>query len=907
MAQKKKNKPKAILLSRTEPKKTVKRESATPVKKILKAKKSPVTKSRVQQKNAKGWRAWLLRLVSRKHFKQYYAVAAVAILTATTVFWALLGAWQHNLNADQLVDPYLLSSSATFHGATFPGAHSFLFKWPIFWLVSLLGASSVAFTAVTIGVALVTVLALVVILYKIERRPLVFGTLCVFLALALLMVPTSPYAGALLPVNMAMLSTRNLEYILYIASAIALVWAGRFRSWYSLLSICLLTLLIASDKLFASLGVGGALLLIVLYAAFHNWRLVRLGVRWLCAVLLSTVLATILLGILQLTGVTHFANGSNLNPYGFTSTPKDGLLSVIYAALGFLTNFGANPAYAANVLKDIPVHAIQGLFSWAGPAYVLSLLAVGYGLVQVWRLVKQTFVASHSKKARPIVAQELSIILIASTVAALGIFVVTKHYYAVDARYITIALFAVFISTATVLRTRLPRPDVLVLCGALATLAIVPALFSVESHYKQNMEALHSLKKRSAIVAEALNHHKVKVLVGDYWRVLPAKFASHNNLHVMPFAGCTEPRKDLSSTAWQPDLHTNSFAYLLSLDQPLTDYPRCSVEQVIAAYGQPNASLVIAGTLSEPKELVLFYDRGINKAAHASEPAEPLMSILPIGLTDIPNTNCENSTVMTVVAHQDDDLLFTSPDLIRDIRAGHCMRTVFLTAGDSGQGRFYWLNRQLGAQAAYDNMLGKKDVWNQRVVRFDDQRYVTVTSPKSNPKVSLIFFNLPDGNIHGDGFPDSHHQSLARLRSGQIPYMQTIDKQSTYTGPQLIQALASMMNIYQPSTVKTQADTFSAEYPDHSDHIATGLFVLDAAAQYSEVQFGGNFSVPVKRYIGYPIHAYAQNVYDQELQEKEAAFLAYSKFDGGVCQSAQQCAETPTYGSYITRQYIEGE
>lgn len=845
-----------------------------------------------------------MRLLNLKGFRYGYAIGALVVLVVSTILWAILGARIHGLNADQLVDPYLFSSADTFQGASFPGAHSFLFKWPIFWLVALFGVSSASLMAATVAAVLVTVLALAFMLYKIDRRPLVFGTICLFLALMLLMVPAQPYPGALLPVNMAMLTTRNLEYILYIASMLFVIRAGRVRNWYSLAAVGCLALLIASDKLFATLGLGSALLLIVVYLLVHNWRMARLGVRWLVTVLAATVFSTLLLAGLQLAGVTNFVSGSNLNPYGFTNTPQDGVLGVIYGALGFLTNFGANPAYAANVLRDIPGHLSRELSSMAGVAYCLAFAAVIFGLIHVWRVVRPTLKTSLNKKAKPVVATELSLLLIASTIAAAVIFVATKHYYAVDARYLTIAVFAVFIATATSLRTKVVRPEVLALCGALALLGIGLAVVSAGRAYTQSTAALSDLKHRSGIIAQALEHHKITVLAGDYWRVLPAKVLAGHDMQVMPFSGCTDPRIGLSSTAWRPDLRKNSFAYLLSLDSSLTDYPRCNLEQVVRAYGRPNASLVVSGTLSSPKELILFYDHGINKTetADAEQSLSP-SSVLPVGLADLPNTSCEGTTVMNVVAHEDDDLLFLSPDLLHSIQSGNCVRTVFLTAGDSGQNKFYWVNRQLGSQAAYDSMLGKKDVWIQRIVRLDDSRYITVSSPKSNPKISLIFFNLPDGGLQGHGFAASYFESLAKLYSGEVGDMQSVDRQSEYTSAGLTQALSSLMNIYQPAEVRTQADVYSGEFPDHSDHIAAGLFTADAANQYSQVQFAGNFLVPVTRYVGYPVRTAEPNVGGNDLALKEAAFLAYARFDGGVCQSAQQCSETPTYGSYLTRQY----
>lgn len=916
---KKQSKPHAILLSRAELVRAVRfkprraqeeqqkkpaqtqKSAKKPVKKATKTTKKPVKKATKSN--------LLMGLLATKGFHYGYAIGALVVLVATTLLWSLLGARLHSLNADQLVDPYLFSSAETFRGASFPGAHSFLFKWPLFWLVSLFGVSSVSLMVATATAVLITVLALAAILYRIDRRPVVFGTICLFLALMLLMVPAQPYAGALLPVNMAMLTTRNLEYVLYIVSMLFVIRAGRVRHWYSLAALGCLMLLIASDKLFTSLGLGSALIVVVVYSLFQNWRLVRLGVRWLVTVLVATVLSTLLLAGLQLVGVTNFANSSNLNPYGFTNTAQDGALGLIYGTLGFLTNFGANPAYAANVLRDIPGQLSRELANPAGFAYLLAFAGVVFGLIQVWNVLRPTLKASPlGKAAKPVVATELSLLLIASTLTAAVIFVATKHYYAVDARYLTIALFAVFVATATSLRSKTLRPEVLMLCGAFALLGIGLAVVSAGRTYTQGTAALSDLRHRSSVITQALEHHKVTTLAGDYWRVLPAKFLATHDMQVMPFSGCSDPRVDLSSTVWRPDLRTSSFAYLLSLDGSLTDYPHCTLEQVIQAYGRPNASLVVSGTLSNPKELVLFYDHGINKTrpSDVEQNLSPA-SVLPVGLVDLPNTSCDGATVMNVVAHQDDDLLFLSPDLTRALQDGSCVRTVFLTAGDSGSNKFYWVNRQLGSQAAYDSLLGKKDTWVQRIIRLDENRYLTVSSPKSNPKISLIFLNLPDGGLVGHGFASSHFESLAKLYGGEIGAIQSVDHQSQYDREGLVQALSSLMNVYQPAVVRTQADVYSVSYPDHSDHIATGHFVIDAANQYSQVQFAGNFAVPVVRYIGYPVRDAEQNVDGDDLARKEAAFLAYARFDGGVCQSAQQCAETPTYGSYITRQYTAGE
>lgn len=61
-------------------------------------------------------------------------------------------------------------------------------------------------------------------------------------------------------------------------------------------------------------------------------------------------------------------------------------------------------------------------------------------------------------------------------------------------------------------------------------------------------------------------------------------------------------------------------------------------------------------------------------------------------------------SAMYVAAHQDDDLLFCSPDLVHDIDSERGVVTIFVTAGDAGLGRDYWRGREKGIEAAYAQM-----------------------------------------------------------------------------------------------------------------------------------------------------------------------------------------------------------
>src|ERR1035437_646667 len=158
------------------------------------------------------------KLISSPRFGKNFVFISLAILFSTTFLWALLSAKLQQNNADQLINPYLLEHSATFRGASFPAAHTLLIKWPLFLLIKVFGYSTATFIGFTVSTVLLTVAALAAIIYRIERRPVIFGTLCLALASVLIIVPAQPYAGGLLPVNMAMLTTRNIEYLFYIAS-----------------------------------------------------------------------------------------------------------------------------------------------------------------------------------------------------------------------------------------------------------------------------------------------------------------------------------------------------------------------------------------------------------------------------------------------------------------------------------------------------------------------------------------------------------------------------------------------------------------------------------------------------------------------------------------------------------------
>jgi len=271
----------------------------------------------------------------------------------------------------------------------------------------------------------------------------------------------------------------------------------------------------------------------------------------------------------------------------------------------------------------------------------------------------------------------------------------------------------------------------------------------------------------------------------------------------------------------------------------------------------------------------------------------------------INDTACTHETIMQIVAHEDDDLLFMSPDLQKSIAAGNCIRTVYLTAGNAGMGLAYAKEREKGAQAAYSTMLSEEpSKWRRHFIRTDVKTTIETVVPAANTNVSLIFYRLPDGGTKGAGYDAKGNppRSLAGLLKGTKPTLTTVDGRAVYTKEKLITSLAGLIARYKPVEIRVQAVLPEERSSDHSDHYAGGWIARQALAQYKAAH--PDASVAMTYYMGYPVMYKPENISVEDLSAKEATFLAYAKFDESVCQTTEDC----TYGDnayvkYLPRMY----
>ncbi|MFJ6538022.1 chitobiase/beta-hexosaminidase C-terminal domain-containing protein [Paenarthrobacter sp. NPDC091711] len=252
---------------------------------------------------------------------------------------------------------------------------------------------------------------------------------------------------------------------------------------------------------------------------------------------------------------------------------------------------------------------------------------------------------------------------------------------------------------------------------------------------------------------------------------------------------------------------------------------------------------------------------------------------------------------MQIVAHTDDDLLFLSPDFMRDIQAKRCVQTVFTTAGEAGEGASYWRGLEAGIRASYSKMAGVADSWTTSDAGVPN-RPLTLQTLNGAPNISVVFMRLPDGFPNGAGSTAYNGQSILKLWDGRLSSIRPVDNAATFSKAQFQTALNRLVANFQPTTFRTQDWTgnFNSPY-DHSDHWATAKFAQLATRSYT----GPHTSLA---YDAYVIDEYAQNVTGAELTAKVDTFVRFADFDMYICSSpGEGCPDSP-YDEWLKRQYI---
>ncbi|MEY9873203.1 hypothetical protein ABH931_002685 [Streptacidiphilus sp. MAP12-33] len=264
---------------------------------------------------------------------------------------------------------------------------------------------------------------------------------------------------------------------------------------------------------------------------------------------------------------------------------------------------------------------------------------------------------------------------------------------------------------------------------------------------------------------------------------------------------------------------------------------------------------------------------------------------------------------MNIVAHEDDDLLFLSPDLLGDIHSRRQVRTVFVTAGDAAervgggidQQTKYWMAREAGSRAAYALMDGAKNVWRQSHTTLNGHRVVEFTLVP-DPRISEVFLRLPDGNPDGSGSRFHNKESLLKLRVGQIRTIHALDGSAVYSKAGLLATVTGLVEQAHPCVIRTQdyvAQDFTLGF-DHADHTLSADLAHAASDAYKAPH-------QLVGYLDYNISLRPVNVSGAALAQKEAAFYRYDRFDSLLpCYTAalrKKNSVCDEYAQWLVRQY----
>lgn len=273
--------------------------------------------------------------------------------------------------------------------------------------------------------------------------------------------------------------------------------------------------------------------------------------------------------------------------------------------------------------------------------------------------------------------------------------------------------------------------------------------------------------------------------------------------------------------------------------------------------------------------------------------------------------SCE-ARQMNIVAHQDDDLLFQSPDLLEAVADGDCVRTVYVTAGDAGLGEAYWREREAGSRAGYAEMAESADLWttSEPTVAGHPLHLQTLVGV---PRISQVYLRLPNGGPAGAGYAATGFQSLPKLWRSQHPEpaglepissITAVDDSTTYTYEGLLSTLEALIEEFQPDVIAIQNSTVEFGSGDHFDHIVVARLAQVAAASYGAEHL-------LTAYQDYETASRSANVFEPQLAAKLNAYFAYAVHDSNeACSSQVSCEEPPyatSYWAWLHRQYVAAQ
>lgn len=264
-----------------------------------------------------------------------------------------------------------------------------------------------------------------------------------------------------------------------------------------------------------------------------------------------------------------------------------------------------------------------------------------------------------------------------------------------------------------------------------------------------------------------------------------------------------------------------------------------------------------------------------------------------IFLSVLPGTaraaECSAGTLVTVVAHLDDDLLFVDPAISERLDAGWCITTVHLIGGANGADFAYVLTRERASRLAYARMAGVPDEWLESNVTIAG-KLVHQMVLKAKPQVRLLELRLPGGAVRGGRVPLGllweQHATLSTYPmnadgSVRVKY----DRDSLSATLKVMLAPATQIYTLNPDTVP---------FLEHPDHIFSARITRHVAQTLGK-------SVPIVYHVTYPTGDWPANLPSAEVQRKRDIVASYFSIDGS--DFSHVFGEFQWDGNWIARRY----
>lgn len=225
---------------------------------------------------------------------------------------------------------------------------------------------------------------------------------------------------------------------------------------------------------------------------------------------------------------------------------------------------------------------------------------------------------------------------------------------------------------------------------------------------------------------------------------------------------------------------------------------------------------------------------------------------------------------------------------------------ILVTAGDHGNDDAYWQAREAGSiasvRAAY-----KLDLWTASPQEVSSTTLVNgknLSSVKIE-NTTMVFFRLPDGFLKGAGSATHSSQSLAKLFTGDIPSLTSVDGANSFTKQDL---QATLLDLVHATKAKDTQEVFFHTLDSgygakmaHSDHYYATEFLMNIR---KEVQPGCN----INAYQDYRSQYRPANLSNTEAGKKVELFSAYDQI---MIQSGQECGMcSASHYKWLMRSYF---